>query len=130
MPLGSSFEIGSHTILLKIDGFVQKLDLKYHPSPLNSSIIECLNGQDENCLSSWKTKIIVLLCAYLIVVMGWCYNYYKVYDLMRSHVKQPEIVKTAEPYFQIVKRELSEEFPSEDISELKGDSAAYVKVRT
>ena len=62
--------------------------------------------------------------------MGWCYNYYKVYDLMRSHAKQPEIVKTAEPYFQIVKRQLSEEFPSEDISELKGDSAAYVKVRT
>ena len=49
---------------------------------------------------------------------------------MRSHVKQPEIVKTAEPYFQIVKRQLSEEFPSEDISELKGDSAAHVKVST
>ena len=95
--------------------------------------IECLNGKDENCLSSWKTKIIVLLCAYLIVVMCWCYKYYKVYILMRSHAKQPEkpgIVNTAEPYFQTVKRQLSEEFPSEDISELKGDSAAHVKVST
>ena len=49
---------------------------------------------------------------------------------MRSNAKQPEIVKTAEPYFQIVKRQLSEVFASEDISELKGDSAAHVKVST
>ena len=32
MLLGSTFEIGTQIILLKIDGFVQRLDLKYHPS--------------------------------------------------------------------------------------------------
>ena len=47
---------------------------------------------------------------------------------MKSHAKQPEIVKKAEKYLQIIKRKLSEEFQSEDISELKGDSAAHVKV--
>jgi hypothetical protein len=29
---GSTFEIGTQTILLQIDGFLQRLDLKYHPS--------------------------------------------------------------------------------------------------
>jgi hypothetical protein len=46
---------------------------------------------------------------------------------MRSNAIRPEIVNT-EPYFQIVKRQLSEKFPKQDISELKGDSAAHVKV--
>ena len=46
---------------------------------------------------------------------------------MRSNAKRPEIVNT-EPYFQMVKRQLSEEFRTEDITELKGDSAAHVKV--
>jgi hypothetical protein len=32
MPLGSTFEIGTQIILLKIDGFLQRLILKYHPS--------------------------------------------------------------------------------------------------
>ena len=32
MPLGSTSEIGTQIILLKIDGFLQRLDLKYHPS--------------------------------------------------------------------------------------------------
>ena len=49
---------------------------------------------------------------------------------MRSNAKQPEIVKTAETYFQTVRRQLSEKFQSADISELKGDSAAHVKVST
>ena len=110
----------------KMDSFMHLL-CKVFFKTLNSSIIECLNGQDENCLSSWKTKIIVLLCAYLIVVMCWCYNYYNVYVLMKSNAIRPEIVNT-ESHFQIIKRQISEEFPTEDISELKGDSAAHVKV--
>ena len=32
MPLGSTFEIGTQIIFLKIDGFLKGLDLKYHPS--------------------------------------------------------------------------------------------------
>ena len=32
MPLRSTFGIGTQIILLKIDGFLQRLDLKYHPS--------------------------------------------------------------------------------------------------
>ena len=32
MPLRSTFEIGTQIILLKIDGFLQRLDFKYHPS--------------------------------------------------------------------------------------------------
>ena len=32
MPPGSTFEISTQIILLQIDGFLQKLDLKYHPS--------------------------------------------------------------------------------------------------
>ena len=32
MPLMSTFEIGTQIILLKIDGFLQRLDLKYYPS--------------------------------------------------------------------------------------------------
>ena len=31
-PFGSNFEIGTQIILLKIDGFLQRLILKYHPS--------------------------------------------------------------------------------------------------
>ena len=46
---------------------------------------------------------------------------------MRSNAKRQEIVNT-ESYFQIVKRQISDQFPTEDISELKGDSAAHVKV--
>ena len=32
MPSGGTFEIGTQNILLQIDGFLQRLDLKYHPS--------------------------------------------------------------------------------------------------
>ena len=32
MPMGSTFEIGTQIILLKFDGFLQRLDLKYDPS--------------------------------------------------------------------------------------------------
>ena len=46
---------------------------------------------------------------------------------MKSNAIRPEIVNTVS-HFQIIKRQLSEEFATEDISELKGDSAAHVKV--
>ena len=46
---------------------------------------------------------------------------------MKSNAIRPEIVNT-ESHFQIIKRQLSEQFSTEDISELKGDSAAHVKV--
>ena len=32
MSLGSTFEISTQIILLQIDGFLQRLDFKYHPS--------------------------------------------------------------------------------------------------
>ena len=59
--------------------------------------------------------------------MCWCYNYYKVYVLQKTTKTSQKPVKP-ETYIQSVKRQLSEKFETENMSELIGDHAADVKV--
>ena len=93
-PLGSTFEIGTQIILLQIDGFLQRLDLKYHPSnKAHNSLVEnrlqlqikipikhmpCMKWTWKKLSNVEKTFCGIPLLhkhtTYEVLVVAWCHN--------------------------------------------------------
>ena len=99
-----------------------------------NGIIECKHEEDEkSCTWYWSYTINALLIAYVIVTVGWCFTYFYAYMTLKSDLQKPteELIAKYQPeqtYKDIVIQKISDELETTNLSKLKGDALANLKV--
>ena len=120
-------------------------------------IIECKDGLDEiSCSWVWQNSALVIIFAYVIVNVSWYFTYYHVYFKLKADIKQmiqgttsckfnqrstsepvtseeksvAKIIDVNVTSYKLYWREkFSEKFGTNNVSEIKGDSLAWLKVK-